>query len=316
MPEQFDTNLWHHLQESGLTRLTSSGDVEAGPNELAVVLAGIAQHSGAIPLAETDALAGWLGQRADVDLPVGPLTVAVADAEETAGYVRGIAPDVPWARSSAAVLLVARTADRTLVGTVDNATSDLADGHNLAGEPRSRLTFDIPVEKLAAVDSTLGVELWVRGAWCRCVQTIGTLDAVVAMSVNHTAERIQFGRTLSRFQSVQHGLAAMAGEIERARAAASLAVAAAADNGFESARTEFAVTAARAAVGRAVTPVTTIAHQLHGAIGVTTEHPLWSATMRARSWAGEFGTTNGYARRLGRMALQAHDPWDLVIGNI
>jgi acyl-CoA dehydrogenase len=74
------------------------------------------------------------------------------------------------------------------------------------------------------------------------------------------------------------------------------------------------VTAAKVAVGRAVGPVTTIAHQLHGAIGTTIEHPLWLATMRARSWADEYGTTGYHARRLGRMALSGDDPWDLVVG--
>lgn len=42
-----------------------------------------------------------------------------------------------------------------------------------------------------------------------------------------------------------------------------------AEHGFSCPETEFAVAVARVAVGRAVTPVTTIAHQLHGAIGVT-----------------------------------------------
>ena len=62
------------------------------------------------------------------------------------------------------------------------------------------------------------------------------------------------------------------------------------------------------AVGRAVEPVTTIAHQLHGAIGVTREHQLWLATMRARSWVDDFGSTAHHARRLGRMALASDDP--------
>ena len=75
------------------------------------------------------------------------------------------------------------------------------------------------------------------------------------------------------FQAVQHSLAAMAGEIERARAATTLAIAAASDYGFDSPQTDYAVTVAKVAVGRAVEPVTTIAHQLHGAIGVTRRAP-------------------------------------------
>jgi acyl-CoA dehydrogenase len=73
------------------------------------------------------------------------------------------------------------------------------------------------------------------------------------------------------------------------------------------------VTVAKVAVGRAVNQVTTIAHQLHGAIGVTVEHRLWLATMRARSWSGDYGSTGHYARKLGRMTLAADDPWDLVV---
>jgi acyl-CoA dehydrogenase len=92
-----------------------------------------------------------------------------------------------------------------------------------------------------------------------------------------------------------------------------LAIAAAADCGFDSAEADYAVTVAKVAVGRAVEPVTTIAHQLHGAIGVTREHQLWLATMRARSWVDDFGSTAHYVRRLGRMALATDAPWNLVV---
>ena len=68
-------------------------------------------------------------------------------------------------------------------------------------------------------------------------------------------------------------------------------------------------------VGRAVGPVTTTAHQLHGAIGVTSEHPLRLFTLRAQSWAADYGSTNHYARRLGRLALAAAIPWNLVTGD-
>jgi acyl-CoA dehydrogenase len=314
VPEQFDAELWRNLEDTGLARLTSAPDIEAGPNELAVVLAGIARHAGAVPLAETDALAGWLGRQAGIELPAGPLTVAFTDADASGGRMAGTAVDVPWTRASTAVLLIAR--DESRVGVIDLDQAEVAEDHNLAGEPRGRVTFDVAVTDLAAVDPAVVTELSLRGAWCRCVQMIGAMDAAAAMSVHHTRDRGQFGRPLSKFQAVQHALAAMAGEIERARAAAELAVAAAADYGFCSAQTEYAVTVARVAVGRAVTPVTTIAHQLHGAIGVTAEHPLWSATMRAQSWTNDYGTTVGYARRLGRMALSAPEPWDLVIGNL
>ena len=309
VPDEFDEQLWRNLEETGLSRLTSSQD--AGPAEAAIVLSGLARHAGAVPVAETDLLACWLAGEADIDVPeAGPLTVAIADADVADGAITGTARDVPWPRSNA-VVLAARTADELYVAVVDD--QDVADHHNLAGEPRGTFAFELPVDRFASVAPALADELVRRGSWARCVQIVGALDAALDLTVAHTREREQFGRSLSAFQAVQHSLAAMAGEIERARAATSLAIAAAADYGFDSAAADYAVTVAKVAVGRAVEPVTTIAHQLHGAIGVTIEHRLWLATMRARSWVDDFGGTASYARRLGRMALATGDPWDLVV---
>lgn len=308
LPEEFDDALWRHLEETGLSRLTTRED--AGPAESAIVLSGLARHDCAVPVAETDLLAGWLAARAGIDVPDdGPLTIAVADADGAGGRIAGTATDVPWPRS-APVLLAART-DALHVALLDEV--DVTDGYNLAGEPRGTLAFDLPADRFVDVEPTVGDEVLRRGAWARCVQTIAVMDVAAELTVAHTRERRQFGRPLSAFQAVQHSLAAMAGEIERARAATALAVAAASDYGFGSAQADYAVTVAKVAVGRAVGPVTTIAHQLHGAIGVTIEHRLRLATMRARSWVDEFGSTVSHARRLGLSVLAADDPWDLVV---
>ena len=308
LPETLDEALWRNLEDTGLARLTSSQD--AGPAEAAIVLSGLARHAAAAPIAETDLLAAWLAAKAGLPEPdAGPLTVAIADVTETGGRISGTAREVPW--PSATVVLAARTADALHVALIEDAPK--IDGHNLAAEPRGSVTFDVAVGDTRTVDVGVADELTRRGAWARCTQIVGVLDAACDLTVAHTSERVQFGRQLSKFQAVQHSLAAMAGEIERARAATALAVAAATDYGFDHPATDYAVTAAKVAVGRAVPPVTTIAHQLHGAIGVTIEHRLWLATMRARSWVDEFGTTSQYARRLGRMALAADDPWDVVV---
>lgn len=315
LPARFDDELWRNLTETGLARLTSTPDSDAGPRELAVALYGLARHAGAVPLAETDALAGWLGRVAGIELPDGPLTVAIVDADTDSERVSGTAHDVPWARACTTMLAV-RGRDDLRIGVLNVESSTLRMRHNLAGEPRDAASFDVAADQLHAIDPTLGDELARRGAWSRCVQIVGALDAAAALSVEHTRQRIQFGRALSAFQSVQHSLAAMAGEIERARAAVELAVAAAEEHGFGSPHTDYAVTVAKITVGRAVGTVTTIAHQLHGAIGVTSEHPLWLFTLRAQSWIADYGTTNHFARRLGRLALAAADPWDLVTGDL
>lgn len=307
-PDTFDHELWRHLEETGLAGLTSREG--AGAAELAAALAGLARHAAAVPLAETDLLARWLAEQAGLELPDGgPLTVAVGTAVAADGRLAGTA-QVPW--PEATVLLAARTPGHLHVAVVSEP--DVAPGHNLAGEPRGTLTFDLAESDCVTVGSEVGDELTRRGAWARCVQIVGAFDAACEATVEHVGTRTQFGRPLNAFQSVQHSLAAMAGEIERARASVALATAAAVDHGFGSDTTDYAVTVAKVAVGRAVEPVTTIAHQLHGAIGVTVDHRLWLVTMRARSWVDEFGTTAQHAARLGRMAVTAGDPWDVVVG--
>jgi acyl-CoA dehydrogenase len=311
LPDDFDATAWRHLQDAGLTRLTSDPESGGSPTELALVLRVLARHAVSVPLAETDVLAGWLAGRAGLDVPdEGPLTIAIGQAGTTT------VPGVPYAGAAAAVVLALRDGSALQVAVAHPAA--ITNGHNLGGEPRSTIDVDIPVdaENFVIIDGAAD-ELMRRGAWARCVQALGALDAAVEFSVAHTRERVQFGRPLSTFQAVQHTLASMAGEVERARAATELAVAAVAEHGFDSAQADYAVTVAKVVLGRIVPPVVTAAHQLHGAIGVTLEHRLWLATMRARSWIDEFGDTAAHARRLGRLALAAArngDPWDFVVG--
>jgi acyl-CoA dehydrogenase len=164
------------------------------------------------------------------------LSVAIADAAERDGRITGTAREVPW--PSGTVVLAARTADALHVALVEGA--QISDGHNLAGEPRGSFTFDLAVDDTRTVDVGVADELTRRGAWARCNQIVGVLDAACDLTVAHTAERVQFGRPLNKFQAVQHSLAAMAGEIERGRAATALAIAAATDYGFDHPATDYA----------------------------------------------------------------------------
>lgn len=299
LPLTFDDALWRTAESSGLTRL--SGDADAGPAAAAVVLGTLARHAAAVPIAETDVLATWLAAAAGLPVPEsGPLTLAIDQV-------------ATWPQCGP--VLVTKPGPDALYVALRGAPTLIDSGHNLAGEPRARIEFDTAAGDVVQLPLAVADELTIRGAWCRCVQIVGAFDAAAQLTVTHTANRVQFGRPLATFQAVQHSLAAMLGEIERTRAATTLAVTAATQYGFADARTAYATTVAKVAAGRAVAPVTTIAHQLHGAIGTTAEHPLWRATMRARSWADEFGGTSWHARRLAGLTATM-DPWDVTVGRI
>ncbi len=317
LPDPLDAAAWRHLEDAGLTRLDSTEDSGAGPREVAVILRALARHGVTVPLAETDLLAGWLAATAGIAVPEnGSLTVALGDAAGSGDRITAAVPAVPFAAEAAAVVLALRDGDSLQVAVCSPTELSIIKGRNAGGEPRDTVTVDMTRDSFTPVDGIAAAELVRRGAWARCMQIIGALDAAVEFSVAHTREREQFGRPLSAFQAVQHALATMAGEVERARAAANLAVAAAGDFGFDSPQTDYAVAVAKVTLGQVVPSVVTSAHQLHGAIGVTIEHRLWLATMRARSWIEEFGDTAHYAQRLGRLALSGADPWDVMIGTV
>ena len=316
--ESFDDNTWRRLEDAGLTRLSSSEE-SGEPAHAALVLYGLARHAVAVPLAETDLLATWLAQQAGLHVPAtGALTVLRAEIDSNAAQVSGIAYAVPWSRASSAAVVLACDASRNLVAVAHSGELNIGDGQNMAGEPRDTVSFSLPRTRFAPVDSAVVHELALRGAWARCVQIIGVLDTAANMSVTHVCERQQFGRPLRNFQAVQHAVAGIAGEIERARAATELAVAAAQSHGFHSPQARYAVTLAKSTLSPVVVAVCTAAHQLHGAIGTTLEHPLRLYTNRAYSWIGDFSAPSTHARCIARNALRASPShtraWDLLTG--
>ncbi|MGV9797356.1 acyl-CoA dehydrogenase family protein [Mycobacterium sp. NPDC003449] len=314
-PEVLDDALWRRLEDAGLTRLCSRTEPGVGPIEVAVVLHGLARHAGAVPIAESDLISGWLADAAGVAVAGSATAVAFASVEVSNGEVHGRALGAPWASQAPVVVVMAEAADGAYVASLGSRDLRVAEGTNIAGEPRDVVEFDLPLAVFARVDGPVGEEAHLRGTWARCIQVVGALEAAAERAIEYVQTRVQFGRSLSRFQSVQHSIAALAGEVERSRAVVALAVAAAATSGFRSEQTRFAVLAAKATLGQTVDAVTSAAHQLHGALGVTMEEHLWLHTMRAQSWVGEFGSPTTCARALGSVVLECGSPWDLVVAS-
>ncbi len=160
---------------------------------------------------------------------------------------------------------------------------------NYAGEP-----FD-EVEP-AGFDRLLPL-----GALVRAAQMAGALETVLELTVSYAGTRQQFDQPLDRFQAVQQQLALLAGEVSAARAAVDLAAAE---------PSEINCAAAKIRCGESATAATAIAHQVHGAIGVTHEHRLQQYTRRLWSWRDECGTEAEWAIWLGsRLAESGADAW-------
>ena len=157
------------------------------------------------------------------------------------------------------------------------------------------LGIDLPklIVKRAAVAGTK-----LSMAFARACQIAGALDAALALSIAYANERQQFGRPLGKFQAVQQSLASFACEAAAANCAA-MGAAQALDRG----NAEFEVAAAKLRANRAVEMGTSVAHQVHGAIGFTEEYALAPLTRRLWQWRSEYGNDAYLSARLGSKVI-------------
>jgi len=188
-------------------------------------------------------------------------------------------------------------------------------GRNLADEPRDDLAFDFVLPGDAVVPSPLS-ELTVQamGALTRAFAMAGAMEA--SLSVDCANTRQQFGRPIGRFQAVQQSLAAMAGHVSAAGAGARMAAAALPAAGEDATRFTLLAAAAKLRAGEAAGTVAAIAHQVHGAMGITAEHSLHRLTLRLWSWREEFGAEASWADHLGGAvcALPPGGFWPFLTG--
>ncbi|MBD0742286.1 hypothetical protein BG418_12450 [Streptomyces sp. CBMA152] len=176
----------------------------------------------------------------------------------------------------------------------------LTPGGNLAEEPRDDLhlaALEIPACHVGRISPELLDEARLRAAMARSALIAGAAGRCVELTVAHTTARTQFGRPLSRFQAVKQEEARLIEEAALVRAAVQ-AAAAPLDTGGPAAH--FAVAAAKTQASASAAEITRIAHQLHGAIGITRLHPLHLATTRLWSWRDEDGDETHWAPRLAR----------------
>lgn len=310
----YDAPLWSALASAGLTTVGLPEELGGSGGSLTAAVR-IAGRTGAfaarIPLADSSLVAGWLLTAAGLTLPDGPVTTGDGAVSVDGLHVSGTLSRVPYA--SQAGRLVVLAADGT-VAAIDPAALSVSTGGNVAGEPREDVALDLTVGAVGHVAGDAVRELRLRGALARSAQIAGALERVQSMVVAYAREREQFGRPIARFQAVQHHVATLVCEVTAAGAAVDGATATWESHGADAAETAFAVAAAKVRTAQAASLVATIAHQVHGAIGMTQEHPLHAWTTRLWSWRSEWGGESSWSERLADAAVAAGTPnvWALV----
>lgn len=305
----FPEALWRAVEETGFALALipeEAGGLGIAPGSAAALLRGAAYHAAPIPLPETMLAARLLAQ-AGIDLPPGPLTLASGDVSLTQGpsgwRIEGAARRVAWGAQAAALVVVTAQEGCAYVALVPREGYAATAGRNLADEPRDDLVIAADVSAARVAASSVDAEglLW-RLAALRAIQMAGALEKALDLSVAYAGERTQFGKPIGRFQAIQQALAAAAGQVAAAVSAASLAAEALVR---DDANASLHAAVAKVRCGEAAGIVAGIAHQIHGAIGFSHEHPLRLVTRRLWAWRDEHGAEAFWSRRLGEAALAA-----------
>jgi acyl-CoA dehydrogenase len=301
---------WEAMAESGLIWIgvpEAVGGLGGDLDDVCTLIRLAGRHAVPLPLAECTLIGGWLAALAGLQLPNGPLTVAIPRSDDAlrieGNRVRGRLSRVPWANQAAAVVAVADGPSGPRVVLIDPTQVTVAAGHNLAGEPRDSLHLDgITLEngQIGIPPSDPSAELLLRGGLSRTLLMAGAMETITTLTIDYASQRHQFGRAIASFQAVAQRLVQMSAESEMAVLAGEVAARRFADVGVDA---TFEVAAANATVSRAASEVAAHAHQVHAAIGMTQEYPLHHFTRRLWAWRQEWGSERYWSEVLGQQVV-------------
>jgi alkylation response protein AidB-like acyl-CoA dehydrogenase len=149
------------------------------------------------------------------------------------------------------------------------------------------------------VEETLG-----KAAVARAAEMVGGAQAAMDMAMQYARERIQFDRPIGSFQAVQRHFANMWMDIQSARFLiykAAWKISEGIPAGVDSAMAKYHA-------GRGCRRVTTLGHQIFGAISFTMEHDMHLYYRQAIGGDLAFGNSDFHGRMVGREVCLSESP--------
>jgi acyl-CoA dehydrogenase len=308
---------WALAVENGFTNLLAAeehGGAGIGWDDAFPLFWGVGYYRVPLPIAET-VLASYILSTAGFEAGT---TQPLAIADEVASArlhvtsnngrvsVRGTVDRVHWARA-AEKLLMGLPDDRIGLWNLKMPAVRVVERNDVTNLPSDTVVLEDAEPELTFDNPFKNVKLPVRhfGAIGRSAMIVGAAEFALEESVQYALDRVQFGKPIGKNQAIQQQLANMAGQIAVARHAASLA--------FlhvpswlegQTAGDSISAGCAKLLAGEAADTATTVAHQVHGALGFTYEHILNFATRRLWAWREDHGTASWWARRIGGNVAQ------------
>ena len=138
------------------------------------------------------------------------------------------------------------------------------------------------------------------GAALTAALLAGALARVLELTVAFANDRVQFGKSIGKFQAIQHQLAVMAEHVVASHMAAEIGCA-----GAGPLPAPLRAALAKARTSEAAALAAPMAHAVHGAIGITAELDLHLYTRRLHEGRADYGAEAHWNRVVGRALLDS-----------
>ncbi len=313
------------------------GGFGGGPVDLMVLMEALGRGVVIEPYLANVVLAGGLLARAGGDVANGLLErmitgetqLALAYAEPQARFdlndvrTRAVRQGNGWridggksmvlnARAADTFIVICRTTgdQRDNTGLSAFAVPASAEGvrvrpyHNNDGTSSGNVELNgVVVDGSALIGAADGALPWLAqvidmAAFAECANAVGAMEWTVDNPVSYLKTRVQFGKPLSVFQTLQHRLVDMYIAMEEMR---SLTMAAALSFEMDESESRKAVSAARVHLGTVGKKFGEEAIQMHGGIGMTDEFPVGHYYKRILAAGTLFGSGDHHLGRLGEL---------------
>ncbi len=283
--------LWSRLEQSGfLDTLVAEADGGAGLRlgDAFALFLGEGRHALPVPLGPTMLVRALLAHEG-IARPEGAIAIAAQNHHADDGSIA--CPDTPFGA----------VADWVAVGSADGwclvpVAGIARRSSGIHGSLRADLRWNAAPAGSIRVP---GAVAWREaGAAIVAAQLAGAMDRVLELTVAFANDRVQFGKSIGKFQAIQHQLATMAEHVAAARMAAEIGCA-----GTGPLPDPLRAALAKARTSEAAALAATTAHAVHGAIGITADLDLQLYTRRLHEGRADYGAETHWNRILGRALL-------------
>ena len=284
-------SLFQKIADAGFLELLadeSNGGAGISTRELFPVLFLLGQYAVPLPIAQTIA-ARWLWKN-HANIPKG--LIAFAPHHKVKDEIL-ICANVSMGRVSQYVVI--QDHQEFKIFNCADAINVLDSG--IQGSLLATLDWNINAGQSFEIKNP-PTDLMSLSASLKAVELAATIKKVFDMTLQYANDRVQFGKSIGKFQAIQHQLSVMAEHV----AAASISVQAAFDlQSGPPKRLQSAIAKSRTSESAQLIAAT--AHAIHGAIGITYEYDLQIYTRRLHHARMAYGSESYWNQWIGEQVL-------------